>query len=374
MEQSWHRVPGGTATAALAVARAMAAGPDAPEQVGVAARHRHPAPAELTPPMRVRHLPLPRLALYEAWSRTSLPPVEWVTGSVDVIHGTTIIPPAGRAPIVMTVHDLAFLHEPTHFTSHGQRLFRRSLERIRRRAAVVLCSSTATMDDCAAAGLSSERLRLVPLGVSPTAPLPAETVVTALARLGVRGPYVLFVGTQEPRKNLPRLVQAFDEACRAGGLPTDAELVLAGPEGWGDALPAGPGNGTARHADTGSRAAMTGRWRALGRVSDADLAALYAGALVTCQPSLREGFGLPVLEAMAHGSPVVTSRGTATEEVAGGAAVLVDPVDSTDIARGLAEAVGRRRELVAAGLARARVLTWVATAERTLTAYREVAR
>lgn len=349
MEQSWHRVPGGTATAALAVARAMARRPDAPEQVAVTAWHRAPAPPDLAPPMPVRRVPMPRLALYEAWSRAPLPRVEWATGRLDVVHATTIVPPATGAPLVVTLHDLAFLHEPAHFTAHGHRLFRRCLARIRRRADLVLCSSTATMDDVAAAGVPADRLRLVLLGVDA----PDGTVEPRRAER----PYVLFVGTVEPRKNLVRLVDAFGRARAAGGLPAEAELLLAGPAGWGDALPPGGAPGV----------------RLLGRVPDAELRSLYAGALVTAQPSLREGFGLPVAEAMAHGSPVVTSRGTSTEEVAGGAAVLVDPYDVDDIARGLADAVARRDELVAAGLTRATQLTWDHTAEATLTAYRDAA-
>ena len=110
----------------------------------------------------------------------------------------------------------------------------------------------------------------------------------------------------------------------------------------------------------------------LGFVPELDKQALYAGARAVCYPSIREGFGLPVLEAMARGAPVVTSRGTATEEVAGGAAVLVDPLDERDIARGIEEAIDRGAELAERGPARAAQLTWAATAAATVAAYREV--
>ena len=362
MEQSWHRVPGGTAVAALAVARALAERPDGPEQVGVAARHRAPAPAPWTPPMPVRHLPLPRIALYEAWSRVPFPPVEWATGPVDVVHATTIIPAASRAPQIVTVHDLAFVHEPAHFTPHGRRLFRRSLARIARRADLVLCSSTATLDDCAAAGLPAERLRLVLLGVDTPPALTGDAVVAVRRRHGLEAPYLLFNGTLEPRKNLPRLLDAFALLVASGdpAVPADLRLALAGAIGWGDAV---------RPPD-----AVAGRVDLLGFVPDDDLSALFAGALVCCQPSLREGFGLPVLQAMAVGTPVVTSRGTSTEEVAGGAAVLVDPTDTADIAAGIVAALGQREHLAGAGRARAGELTWARTAEATLAAYREVAR
>jgi glycosyltransferase involved in cell wall biosynthesis len=356
LEQCWHRVPGGTATAAVAQVRALARLDGAPELVGVAARHRRGDEAALSPPIPVRHLSLPRLALYEAWSRSAHPRVERATGPVDLVHGTTIVPPAARAPVVVTVHDLAFLHEPAHFTPHGRRLFRRCVARLRERAQLVLCSSTATMADCADAGISHDRLRLVLLGGDGPVDVAPDAVAAARRRHALERPYVLSVGTLEPRKNLRRLVAAFAAARSEGGLPAETELVLVGPSGWGDGAPP---------AVDGVRLA--------GFVDATDLGALYAGALVTCQPSLREGFGLPVLEAMSHGSPVVTSRGTSTEEVAGGAAVLVEPTDVADIATGLVAALRRRDELVALGRCRAAALTWAATAARTFEAYRDVA-
>ena len=159
--------------------------------------------------------------------------------------------------------------------------------------------------------------------------------------------FVLFVGTIEPRKNLAGLasaVQGFD-------LP----LVAAGAAGWGDSGVVG--------TDV----------RFLGFVPASDLPALYSLATVFAYPSLAEGFGLPVAEAMAQGTPVVTSLGSATEEVAGGAAVLVDPTDVESIADGLRRAVDRGHELVSLGLDRAAGLTWDATVDATVAAYREVA-
>jgi glycosyltransferase involved in cell wall biosynthesis len=347
LEQCWHDVPGGTAVAALAMARELARRTDV-ELIGVSARHRTGPLDGFEPPIPVRALPLPRAALYEGWRRLGWPPVERATGPVDVVHSTTIIvPPRAGAPLVVTLHDLAFLHDPGAFTGHGVKAFTAGLDRMRRDAAAILCSSQATLDDAAMAGLAAERLRLVPLGLEPVDRPDADDVRAILARLGVTPPYLLFVGTLEPRKNLPRLLEAHSS------LPGAPELVVVGPRGWGEQPPA-------EHV------------RLLGFVDGGTKAALYEGAAVLCYPSLREGFGLPVLEGMAHGTPVVTSRGTATEEVGGHAVVLVDPLDPADIARGITEALDRRDELAAAGPARAALYSWARTAEAVATAYREV--
>ena len=347
LEQCWHDVPGGTAVAALAMARELVRRTDV-ELIGVSARHRTSPVDGFEPPIPVRALPLPRTALYEGWRRLGWPPVERATGPVDVVHSTTIIvPPRAGAPLVVTLHDLAFLHDPGAFTAHGVKAFTAGLDRIRRDAAAILCSSQATLDDAAKAGLAPQRLRLVPLGLEPVDRPDADEVRTTLARLGVTPPYLLFVGTLEPRKNLPRLLAAH------AALPAPPELVVVGPRGWGEQPPA-------EHV------------RLLGFVDNATKAALYEGAAVLCYPSLREGFGLPVLEGMAHGTPVVTSRGTATEEVGGNAVVLVDPLDPADIARGITEALDRRDELAAGGPARAARYSWARTADAVVAAYSEV--
>ena len=347
LEQCWHRVPGGTGVAAMRIAEAMAAEQDV-RLVGVAGRHRHVPSEPWSPAVPIAHLPVGGPLLYDLWLRRNWPKVERATGPIDVAHATTLIPCATDAPMVVTVHDLAFLHDPSQFTKRGNNIFRRSLEQIRRRADLILCSSRATMDDCVTAGLPADRLRLVPLGVDVVRVDSAEAArVTAAYKLPPR--YLLFVGTVEPRKNLRGLVAA------VARLDDPLPLVVAGAEGWGD-VDIEPG----------------GNVRFIGFVPAPDLAGLYAGADVFCYPSEREGYGLPVLEAMAQGTPVVTSRGTATEEAAGGAAVLVDPLDADDIARGIAEAVARRETLAAEGMARADGATWRETARLTADAYREL--
>jgi glycosyltransferase involved in cell wall biosynthesis len=351
VEQCWHDVPGGTAVAALAVLERLARRDDVVVHP-VAGRHRRPAAPRFEPPIPVRRLPLGRPWLYETWLRFGWPLVESVTGPVDVCHATALVPAASRAPGVVTVHDLAFVRRPEQFTAHGVRVMRRSLDRIRRGGQIVLCSSTHTMQDLADAGVVASRLRLVPLGVD-VRPVSSATAEAVRRRHGLPDRFVLFVGTLEPRKNLGRLTAA---VARLADPPL---LVVAGAVGWGD---------VAGGLDT-SRESV----RVLGFVDDDDLAGLYAAATVVAYPSEWEGFGLPVAEAMAQGAAVVTSRGTPTEEVAGGAAVLVDPFDVDDIARGLADAERDRALLAPRARDRAGALSWDATVDATVAAYREAA-
>jgi glycosyltransferase involved in cell wall biosynthesis len=355
LEQCWHRVPGGTAVAAIGLARALEEHGDI-SVIGVAAAHRGPPLAPFVPPVEVKHIPLPRLALYEAWHRLRAPHVERVTGEVDVIHATTLaIPPKSR-PLVVTVHDLAWLKTPEHFTARGVRFFNRGLELALGDADLVLCPSEATKRDCLGAGWRPEKVRVIPLGLSAR-PASESDVAKTLARYGLERPYVLWTGTVEPRKNLRGLLDAW------AAIDTAHDLVLVGPEGWNEDL-------RSRLAESG------GSVRRLGFVPEADLGPLYAGAAAFCFPSFTEGFGFPVLEAMSHGAPVVTSRGTSTEELAGNAAVLVDPRDAASIAQGLRSVLeddALARKLADAGPERAALYSWQATAEKVADAYAEVA-
>ena len=348
LEQCWHPTPGGTAVAALRIARELQTRPDDVELLFVAGKHSSPPAPEFRPSGAVAMLPLTRPWLYEAWTRFNWPKVESVTGSIDVAHATGLIPCASSMPLVVTVHDVAFLHDPDKFSRQGARIMTRSLDVIRRRADRVICSSQATIADCVAAGFDAEMLRHVPLGVDAVTASGTD-IERVRRRYRLPDEFVLFVGTREPRKNLARLALAMSKRA------TRQTLVVVGADGWGDV-------GVVDHGDT----------LFLGFVPDDDLAPLYAAAAVFAYPSEREGFGLPVAEAMAQGAAVVTSRGTSTEEVAGGAAVLIDPFDEDDIARGIDEAFDRRADLRAPGVERAGQLTWTAAAERTLAVYREI--
>ena len=359
LEQCWHRVPGGTATSILETVAALKERPDL-EVVGVAARHAEPPPAPFQPAVTVSHLPLPRLALYETWHALRWPPVERATGPVDVVHATAVAVPPTRAPLVMTIHDLAFLADPSLVTRHGNRFFRRGTELARRHARLVLVPSEATATECREAGFDGDRIRVVPWGVDAEV-VGVGAVDDVRARHGLERPYVLFVGTVEPRKNLAGVVDAV-----AGLAGRDVDLVVVGPDGWNEDLDAR----LARLDGTG-----IGVHR-LGFLPPEELRPLYAGAAVFCFPSLREGFGMPVLDAMAHGAPVVTSAGTATEEVAGDVGLLVDPLDTASITGALAAVLDdhdRAESMRRAGRIRAEEFTWERTAELTAAAYAEVA-
>jgi glycosyltransferase involved in cell wall biosynthesis len=259
---------------------------------------------------------------------------------LSVLHCPTFRAPfSTSAPLVVTVLDLAVLRHPGMFNQWSRRYSRFAVPRVVQAAEAVITISEFTRSEVVELlGTAQEKVHAIPIAVE--APFGAD---------GPRaeGDYVLAVGTLEPRKNLARVVEA---AGRVG-----AELRVVGARGWGGVSPNGKGV------------------RALGEVPDEELAALYRGARALAYPSLYEGFGLPVLEAMACGAPVVTSRGGATEEVAGDAAVLVDPLDPGSIAAGLEEAASRREELRAKGLERARAFSWDRVARDTWAVYERAA-
>ena len=350
VEQAWQPVPGGSGTYVAEMSRELA---ERVDLTGVSAWHRAPAPPDWAPSGRLRRVPLPRVALYEAWQRVRLPRIEWTAGAVDLVHATTwAVPPTAR-PLVVSVHDLAFLAEPDHFTARGVGFFTRALEHVRRRADAVLVPSTHTRDACIEVGIPAERLHVVPLGSRLPATSPQDDA-DFCARHGLDRPYVLWTGTVEPRKNLPAVLAGYALLRRTR---PDVDLVLVGPSGWGD-------------VDVPTGASV----HRLGMLSRVDLARAYAGAAVFCFPSLREGFGLPVLEAMSVGVPVVTSAGTSCAEVAGDAGLLVDPHDHQALAAALETACGPAGPgLAAASRARAAEFSWTATAEQTLEVDRSVA-
>jgi glycosyltransferase involved in cell wall biosynthesis len=258
-------------------------------------------------------------------------------GGADVLHCPTFRGPLRptACPLVVTVHDLAVLRHPDAFNAWTRWYSRIGVPRVVSAATRVIAISEFTKREIVELlGVAPDKVTVIPNGIE-------ETFTPHGPAAG--GDYVLAVGTLEPRKNLRRVQEA---AARLG-----TELRVVGARGWG---------GVEVHG-----------W--LGRVDDDELARLYRGAAAVVYPSLYEGFGLPIAEAMASGAPVVTSRGGATEETAGGAAVLVDPLDVGDIARGIEEALARRDELRRLGLERAQAFDWDETGRATAAVYREVA-
>jgi glycosyltransferase involved in cell wall biosynthesis len=256
--------------------------------------------------------------------------------SLNVLHCTTFRGPVGtRVPTVLTVHDLAILRAPEAFPRWHRLYGRAGLTRVLRGAdAIVAVSEFTRAETIDLAGVAPDRVHVVSNGVDAVFDPDGQRA---------EGDYVLAVATLEPRKNLGRAVAAAREL--------GVELRVVGARGWGGVDVDG--------------------W--VGEIPDAELAALYRGARCVVYPSLYEGFGLPVLEAMACGTPVVTSLGTAMEEVAGEAAVLVDPLDVSAIAEGMRAAVARRDELVPLGLEQARPFTWQRAADAVVALWRELA-
>jgi glycosyltransferase involved in cell wall biosynthesis len=325
---------------------------------------RHPAErleAAGLPPAGTRRLAWPGRLVTRTWVTLRRPGLPGdLLDDLDLVHATSAaVPPTRGRPLVATVHDLAFRHYPEAYPAAGRRYHERSARIVADEAARVLVPSEATARDLAELyGVDRGRVTITPLGAELPPDPDRAGAERLLHELGVRGPFLLAVGTLEPRKNLPRLLDAFGEA--AAELPGHW-LVVVGPVGWGPRL---------RPTWDSIRVKLA------GPVGDRLLHALYQAADGLAYPSLYEGFGLPVLEAMANGTPVLTSDRSSLPEVAGDAALLVDPLDRSAIAAGLVRLAGDqalRRRLVEAGRRRAAGFTWRATAAATWATYRQVA-
>ena len=289
--------------------------------------------------------------------------IERLVGPVEVFHGLNYLLPShyGRAARLVTVHDLSILTHPEWHPGMRTRLMARPLPRTVAKAHHVIT-------DCEAVRVEViERFRVRPERVSTVPLAPSsdfcvqrpEVIDKVVRRYGLRaGDYILFAGPLEPRKNVARLLDAVQLLrAKSSDVPP---LVLAGPSGW-------------RNDEIMTRIRSAGSsLRLLGVVPRSDLVALMGGASVLAYPSLIEGFGLPVLEAMACGTPVVASRIGPIVEIAGDSAVLVDPTETEDIAEGLRRVLEDSRlraDLAKAGLARAAQFSWELTAARTLSVY-----
>jgi glycosyltransferase involved in cell wall biosynthesis len=281
-----------------------------------------------------------------------------------ILHMTYIAPPVAPCPVVLTVHDVSYRIYPQFFSPRVRLLLGMMVgPSIRRATRVITVSESAKQDIVRFYRVSPKRVAVTPEAAGPQyGPQAREEIerVHHQYRLGER--YVLAVGNVQPRKNLPRLVEAF--GTMAEEVP-DVELVIAGRSAW---------RGSEVEAAV-ERAGLAGKVRFVGYVPDRDLPALYAGAAVFCYPSLYEGFGLPPLEAMQCGTPTVTSNVASLPEVVGDAALTVDPESVQEMAAALRRLLtdeGARQEYREKGLARAKRFSWERTARLTRDVYDEV--
>jgi glycosyltransferase involved in cell wall biosynthesis len=281
----------------------------------------------------------------------------------DLVHYTNYLAPVlGDTPYVVSFHDMTLLLFPHLHTAKKRLLTASLIPRVARRAKLILTPSEASRADVIRLlGVDAGRVRTIPYA-APDDFHSAAAGPEALAEYGVRPPYLLYVGTLEPRKNLPRTLRAFARIAEARA---EARLVLVGQRGWDY-------EEVLRVAQS---PALRSRVVFLGYVREEHLPLLYTHATGFVYPSLYEGFGFPVVEAMACGTPVLTSRSSSLVEIAEGAALVVDPLDETALADGMAallDDAGLRADLRARGLARVARYSWERTARDTVEAYLEV--
>ncbi|MGI9606994.1 MAG: glycosyltransferase family 4 protein [Acidimicrobiales bacterium] len=344
VEQNWNSVPGGTARSTNRLIDELLELDDVSVE-GLHGRHRAQPTLALPEGLTSIAVPIPGKVLTQLWSRARVPSVDrWLDPGVDVVHGPAYTLPPTDRPSVVTIHDLAFVRHPEWFTNNGVGFFTRFLRHVLEDRPQVIVPSRHTADDCVRAGIDPTRIHLIPWG-SDIEPVSPEAVAGVRARYGVADDAVVFVGTREPRKNLSTLLEAMAR------LPK-RQLVVVGPDGWGDVDVSG---------------ALT-----LGQLPSDDVRALMAGAGLVAYPSHFEGFGLPVLEAMAQGAPVVTTEGTASAEVGGDAVVAVDTSDAEVLAAAIEETLSSselRAELSDRGRRRAKGFSWRRTADATTSVY-----
>ena len=362
LEQCLAPVPGGTGrySAELAAGLARTAPPGA-TVIGWTAHHRDVGPAVLPGVVGPRRLPLPRRPLVAAWERGVGP----VPRGADLVHAPTLlVPPRRGRPLVVTIHDAVPWTHPETLTRRGVAWHRRMGEYAARVADLVVVPTRAVADELAGVlPRLTDRVCVVGHGVSDQLRQPPADAPTRARRLGLPDDgYLLSLATLEPRKGLDVLLAALARpAC------PDLPLLLVGQPGWGGVDPI---------AEAARLGLAPDRVRVLGRVDDADLAVLLHRATVLVAPSRAEGFGLPVLEAMAAGTPVVSSDAPALVEVGGGASVVV-PVGSAealaDALRQVVENTALRAGLARAGRDRANSYSWDGAARTLWAAYEKLA-
>ena len=318
--------------------------------------------------VRIRRLPLPERYQTILWHRLRLPlPVEWWAGEADIFHAPNfLLPPVRRAKTLLTIHDLAFLVRPEYAWPDLRRFLEQAVPRSVARADHILADSQASKRDAMRLfGLPAERVTVVGAGVEPRfRPMSPEETAGVRERYGLDWPFVFSISTLEPRKNFDGLVRAFARARRAANLPH--HLVIAGGKGWlyEDIFAA------VEEEDAGDFVHFP------GFVPDADLPALYNLADLFAFPSHYEGFGLPLLEALACGTPALATDVSSLPEIAGNAAYLIPADDDEALTAGLIHLLtdaDARAELTGRGPGQAARFSWGAAAQRLLGVYRALA-
>jgi glycosyltransferase involved in cell wall biosynthesis len=360
LEQCLSATAGGTGRYARELAGALAETAGAGDTVaGWVAQHADVSGIQLAGVGGPYKLPVPGRALPLLWERGMGPsPLD-----VDLVHAPTLlVPPKGRARLVVTIHDAVPWTHPETLTRRGVAFHKRMAERASRTADLIVTPTEAARAELDAVLDLGDRLVVVPPGLARSLAVPDDAVERRRV-LGLPESYVLAVSTVEPRKGLDLLVRAVAWPPVEG--PGGLSLVVAGAQGWGG-------------VDVPALAAREGldpeRLHVLGRLSDADLASCFAGATVFAMTSRSEGFGLPLLEAMALGIPAVCTDIPALAEVAGGAAILVppDPVAIADAITKLAADPEERAARAAAGRVRAADFSWNTSARTLWELYRSL--
>ena len=293
--------------------------------------------------------------LARLWQRARIPlPVGIFTGAVDLYHATDFVLPPTSARSLLTVHDLSFVRVPETASPRLKAYLDVVVPRSVRRANHILADSQATKDDLIALyDTPPEKITVLLSGVDARFHRVDDPSIRQKYKIGTR-PYIFSVGTIQPRKNYARLIHAL-AALRSRG--NDLDLVIAGGRGWLE----DPIYAAIRDVHVEDHVHF------IGFADDADLPALYTAATITALPSLYEGFGIPVLESMACGTPVLTSNVSSLPEVAGDAALTVDPTDLDVIVASLQRLIddtALRSSLIAKGLSRAQTFTWDRSAQQ----------
>jgi glycosyltransferase involved in cell wall biosynthesis len=279
------------------------------------------------------------------WNRLHILNIEKFVGKVDVFHSSDWAEPPARASKITTIHDLSFVHYPKFTDPKVLATHKRRLYWVKKESAAVIVPSEATKKDAIKLGISAKKIHVIPEALSSIyKKQPKSEVDRVRKKYRITGRYALAVGAS-PRKNIARIINAFEKAKADTGLEKLA-VVGRGPL-------SAPKKGVLF----------------LGHVETADLPVLYSGASIFIYTSLYEGFGLPILEAFKCETPVVTSNISSMPEVAGGAAILVNPESIEEISDGILEALNKKKDLVKKGKERVKKFSWEETAKKTMGVY-----